>query len=171
LVKTDANGDTTWTKTFGGRGDDYGGCVRQTSGGGYIISGSTGSYGAGSDAWLIKTDADGNLTWSRTFGGTRDDDGGQVQQTADGGYIIAAATFSHGAGNADAWLIRTDAIGDTIWTRTFGGSGMDGAGSVQPTQDDGYIVVGYTDEYGAGGSDVWLIKTDEEGRVYGGGGK
>ena len=154
--------DTLWTQTFGGGNDDIGSSVQQTSDGGYIIAGYTASYGAGSDVYLIKTDANGNEQWSQTFGGSSGDDGYSVQQTSDGGYIIAGTTYSYGAGSADFYLIKTDANGNESWSQTFGGSGYDRGHSVQQTSDGGYIIAGYTFSYGAG-SDVYLIKTDANG--------
>jgi len=161
FIKTNASGDTLWTKTFGGSAADWGMSVQQTADGGYIISGGTESFGAG-DVWLIKTDESGDTTWTKTFGGSDVDGGYSVQQTSDGGYIIAGYTGSFGAGGQDVWLIRTNALGDTLWTKTFGGSDIDYAYSVQQTTDAGYIITGVTESFGAGGYDVWLIKTGPE---------
>jgi len=174
LIKTDIIGDTTWTKTYGGDNYDCGYSVQQTSDGGYIIAGWTGSYGSGlEDVYLIKTDSAGDTIWSRTFGGDRYDYGYSVKCTSDGGYIIAGQTQSFGEGGFDVYLIKTDSIGDTLWTRTYGGSNFEAGDVVQKTNDGGYIIVGNTYSFGAGDSDVYLIKTDSIGdslwaRTYGG---
>jgi predicted secreted protein len=176
LIKTDAAGDTLWTKTFGKDGDDYGKAARQTSDGGYIITGTTNSFGAGSaDCRLIKTDASGNIIWTKTFGGNSNDEGNSVRQTSDDGYIITGYTKSYGAGGADYWLIKTDTSGDTLWTKTFGEGSDDYSRAVLQTSDGGYIIAGYTNSFGADFYDTWLIKTDAAGdtlwtKIFGGNG-
>ena len=166
LIKTDAHGDTLWTRTFGGADGDRGFSVAPTTDGGYVVAGYTHSYGAGySDVYLLKTDASGNLSWTKTFGGEGYDEGNSVQQTTDGGYIIAGHTTSFGAVNGDVYLIKTDDAGDTMWTRTFGGEGGEVGYSVQQTADGGYVIAGITGSFGAVVDDVYLIKTDSLGTL------
>jgi hypothetical protein len=163
LVKTSSVGDTIWTRTYGGTGNDAGQCVQQTTDQGYVIAGYINSGGgSGNDVYLLKTDSLGDTLWTRTYGGTDFDAGSSVQQTADGGYIVAGTKYLSPA-NPDVYLIKTNASGDTLWTRTFGGSGVDGGSSVQQTPDGGHIVAGRTASFGAGNDDVWLIKTDPDG--------
>jgi uncharacterized delta-60 repeat protein len=165
LIKTDAFGNVQWAKTYGGTNWDKGYSVHQTSDGGYIVAGTTFSFGAGDyDIFLIKTDANGNIQWAKTYGGTSYDWAYSVQQTSDGGYIVAGYTYSFGVSYSDAFLIKTDAFGNIQWAKTYGGGGVDGAYSVQHTSDGGYIVAGYT-ESGGGGYNIFLIKTDANGNV------
>ena len=156
--------DTFWIRTFGGSNSDYGRSVQQVSDYGYILTGSTASFGNDSyDVWFIKTDAQGVEEWNQIFGGSDDDYGSSIQQTADGGYIITGWTNSFGNSNDDAWLIKTDSQGNEEWNQTLGGSDFDRGYSVQQTTDGGYIITGYTNSFGNGDYDVWLIKTDSQG--------
>jgi len=154
LIKTDANGNETWYKTFGGPGYDGAYSVQQTSDGGYIIAGYLNSV----DIYLIKTDANGNEVWSKTFGGADYEEAFSVQQTTDGGYIVAGVTASYGAGVDDVYLIKTDANGNEVWNKTFGGSNDDTGYWVQQTSDGGYIITGDRQSPPvSGSSDAYLI--------------
>lgn len=163
LIKTDADGNALWDKTFSRSDRDSGRSVQQTKDGGYIICGSTESEGAGDDVWLIKTDAEGNKLWDKTFGSENLDVGNAVQQTQDGGYIMCGSSSVYVVGTGYIWLIKTDAEGNKLWDRTFGGEQLDEGYSVQQTIDGGYIICGATNSYGAGYYDLWLIKTDANG--------
>jgi hypothetical protein len=156
---------TYFAKTYGGTGGDIAYSVQQTSDGGYILAGETDSFGAGGDIFLIKTDASGNIQWAKTYGGTYSDYAYSVQQTSDGGYIVAGYTRSFGAGLSDVFLVKTDASGNISWAKTYGGTNGEGAFSVQQTSDGGYIVAGYTYSFSAGWDDIFLIKTDANGNI------
>lgn len=219
LVRTDADGNQMWMRTFGGTSDDEGYDVLQTADGGFIIAGVSTSFTAGSrDGWLVKTDALGNQQWTRSLGGMGSDGFWAVVQSADGGFALAGWTFSLGPpplGNAwlakvdasgilqwqkafggfdvdraydvdhlddggyiitgytyvsgdrldDMWLIRTDSLGNALWTKTFGGDGRDYGNAVKQTTDGGFIVAGYTLSFGMGSEDFWLVRTDNDGNL------
>jgi hypothetical protein len=164
LAKLDYSGLEKWNKTFGGSEYDCGFAVQQTSDDGYIVIGNTESYGIRfNDIWLIKFDFLGNVQWNRTFDGEGRDYGHSVQQTMDGGFILVGVKESWEEAEDDLWLIKTDSLGIEEWNQSFGGDSLENGRSVQQTTDGGYIITGDTVSYGAGGADVWLIKTDSFG--------
>ncbi|UCE37748.1 MAG: Ig-like domain-containing protein [Thermoplasmata archaeon] len=166
LIKTDSSGNEVWNKTFGGGGLDRGHSIKQTSDGGYIITGFTRSFGpAGSNIWLIKTDSAGSEIWSKTFGGDGGDVGNSAQETSDGGFIVVGNTYSFGIDPEDIYLIKTDSSGNEEWNKTYGGPQEDYGLSVNQTYDGGYIISGLTMSFGPGNGDVWVIKTDSVGAV------
>jgi len=159
LMKTDTEGNEDWARIFAA--DTHGNSVQQTADGGYIIVGSI-EIGLvnGPEVWLIKVDATGLEQWNKTFRGSLAEEGKSVQQTSDGGYIITGSIWtSNVGGNRDVWLIKTDALGDTLWTKTFGGAGTEDGQSVMETVDGGYIIAGNKFDPTLG----WLIKTDING--------
>jgi hypothetical protein len=173
LIKTDSLGDTLWTRTYGSTGHDQGFYVQETTDGGFIITAGTYSFGAGlDDVYLIKTNSLGDTLWTKTYGTVNEDRGWSVQETTDGGYVITGCTDCL-PGLSDVYIIKTDSLGDTLWTRTYGGSDTEYSYSIQETQDGGFIIAGATTSFGAGGQDVYLIKTDSSGdtlwtKTYGG---
>ena len=168
ILKLKSNGDIDWQKTYGGTASSTANCIKQTSDGGYIVAGETSSSGAGSaDVWVLKLDADGNLQtgWPKTYGGASFDAANSIQQTLDGGYIVAGETASSGAGSTDFWILKLNANGDIVWQKTYGGSNDDIARSIQQTLDGGFIVAGETSSSGAGYADFWILKIDENGNI------
>jgi hypothetical protein len=186
LIKTNAIGDTLWSKTIGASpfSSEHAKSVQQTLDGGYVISGEIkGNLG------LIKCDSNGDTVWTKTYGDSLYDVGNSVQQTTDGGYIITGNRDVWGGNNggesgSKLWLIKTDANGDTLWTKTFGGSSPARGYSVQQTADNGYIITGSIGSSSIivlksfSGTDfggIWLIKTDPTGdtlwtKIFGVGG-
>jgi len=163
LIKVDSRGNPAWRSTFG-RGDvDWGQSAQQTTDGGYIAAGTT--WNRGCDVYLVKADADGKESWSHTFGGRGRDYGRTVRQSADGGFVIVGDTASFGADETDVYLIKTDSLGKEVWSRHFGGSSGDYGHSVRQTRDGGYVIAGWTGSFGAGKEDVYLIRTDADGRM------
>ena len=164
LVKTDSMLQTQWSRTYGGSDWDFGNCVEQTTDGGYIICGSTFSYGKGDqDYFLIKTNSAGDTLWTKTFGGANEDIAKSVIQTSDGGYILTGTSKSLGDTLGDFYTVKTDSIGDTLWTNKWGGPQPDFANDVMERISGGYIVCGGTKSYGSGSSDGNLIKISNAG--------
>lgn len=178
LLKIDGNGNVQWLKTYGGGGTEYGLYVQQTADGGYILTGHTDSYGAGgADVYVVKTDNTGNVQWEKTYGGGGSEMGNYIEQTSDAGYIISGATSSYGSGGYDIMLIKIDSLGALQWSKAYGGAGSEGDWWIvrsPVTSDKGYFISSYTTSYGAGGKDIFFIRTDSAGNVqwaktYGGG--
>jgi hypothetical protein len=177
LIKIDQEGNELWNRTYGGRSEDYGDSVQQTSDGGYIIAGSTSSYGTFNNStaafWLIKTDEQGTMQWNKTYGGTEYGAAISVELTSDGGYIMDGNKFDLDSHQNDIWLIKTDQFGDEQWNKTYGGILDDYSTQAYQTKDGGYSMIGWTSSYGAGAEDAWMIKTDASGneqwnKTYGG---
>jgi len=166
VAKLDKRGNLVWDKTFGGSDYDWAHSIIQTRDGGYAVAGFTELEGTGDrDIWVIKLDEDGNKIWDRTFGGTSEDWANSIIQTRDGGYAVAGWTKSMGAGKTDVWIVKLNKRGDLVWDKTFGGSENDEAHSIIQTEDRGYVVAGWTKSKGAGNSDAWIIKLDENGNL------
>ena len=165
-----------WSKTCGEiKGDTYekGSSVVRTSDGGYAVVGYTQSVLTGYDVYLVKMDSVGNVEWNKTYGGELDDFGFSVIQTSDGGYAITGYTKSFWPYTYKVYLVKTDSMGNMQWNKTYGGIIMDFGYSVVQTTDGGYAIAGYTYSYGAGQSDVYLVKTNSTGdmqwnKTYGG---
>lgn len=191
VVKLDASGSIEWQKTFGGSSFENAYAIQQTTDGGYIVAGAatsndgdvTGHHGSSTssfDYWIVKLDASGNIQWQKVYGGSNNDFANAIQQTSDGGYIIAGASNSNDIdvtgnhGNYDYWIVKLDDEGSIEWQKSFGGSDEDRASSVRQTIDGGYVVAGFSrsnngDVTGHHGSvgypDYWILKLDDHGNM------
>ena len=166
LLKFNSLGSVIWQKTFGGPFDDDGFAVVALSDGGCVAAGWTNSSGTeNTDLYLVKTDSAGNKVWEKVLGGPEKDIGSAMIKTADGGFLISGYTTSFGVEETDAYLLKTDAGGNLLWQRTYGGAGRDDARAVAATPDGGYILVGSSTSAGADYSDVYLVKTGPSGNL------
>jgi len=174
LVKTDADGDSLWSRTYGGTGLDWCSSAIKTADGGYALFGTSDCDTTGAiDMWLVKTNADGDSLWSQTYGGENQEYGRSIIQTSDGGFLLGGETRSFGAESWDMYVVKTDADGEPLWSRRFGGESMDKCDAVIEDVNGEFALAGFTHSFGAGRADFWLIKTDTEGdslwsRTYGG---
>ncbi len=168
-----SGGGMLWNRTYGGPGFEWGRSVQVLGDGGFIVAGSTESFGAGeTDLYLVRTDPDGNMLWNRTYGGPGFEGGSSVQVLGDGGFIVVGSTYSINSSNY-VLLVRTDSEGNMLWNRTYGGPGGGSASSLQVLGDGGYIVAGRTSYSTNTSTDVLLVRTDSDGntlwnRTYGG---
>ena len=168
ILKLSSAGDVEWQKTYGGNASEGVGSIQQTADGGYIVAGCTYSFGAGdADFWILKLSSTGDVEWQKTYGGSSEDGANSIsiQQTADGGYIVAGRTISFGAGSEDIWILKLSSTGDVEWQKTYGGNDIDKAFSIQKTEDGGYIVAAYTFSFGAGSEEIWILKLSSTGDV------
>ncbi len=156
----------SFCKAIGGPEDEWGNSLIQTSDGGYAIAGYTRSFGAGeTDVYVVKLDSNGNLQWTKTIGGPYYEIGESLIQTSDGGYAIAGYTKSFGAEYPDVYVVKLDSNGNLQWTKTIGGPYYDRGYSLIQTSDGGYAIAGYTESFGAGGEDVYVVKLDANGNL------
>jgi len=173
-----------WQKSLGGSSTDQAQSIVISREGGYAVAGwsqssdgdVSGNHGSG-DFWVVRLDASGNILWQKSLGGSGMDVAQSVQQTSDNGYIVAGATWSNDGdvsgnhGNGDYWVVKLDSGGNLQWQKTFGGSGIDNAFSVNITHDGNYIVAGWTQSNGGdvtgyhGGADFWIVKLDPVGNI------
>jgi hypothetical protein len=166
LLKFNSLGSVMWQKTFGGPFDDDGFAVVALPDGGCVIAGWINASGTeNSDIYMVRTDSAGNKVWEKVLGGPEKDIGSAMIQTTDGGFLISGYTTSFGVEGTDAYLLKTDANGNLLWQKTYGGAGRDDARAVAATPDGGYILVGSSTPAGADNSDVYLVKTGPSGNL------
>ncbi len=175
LLKLDTLGNISWEQSYGGVDFDIARSVEQTSDGGYIVAGDTWHAASGttvnSDMVVLKLNSDGSIQWQKTYGDIDSDTACCVQETPDGGYILAGDTRSF-TSISDIWVLKLTSTGTISWQKTYGGN-WSYASALDQTSDGGYIVAGHTHDYGAGFSDILLLKLDNTGaitwqKVYGG---
>ncbi|RDI91708.1 lipoprotein [Thermosipho africanus Ob7] len=166
ILTLDGDEITMNEKTYGGSANDWEFSVQKTAEGGYIVAGQSNSFATGSnDAYIIKLDKYGNKEWEKAFGGYDSEQAYSIQQTTDGGYIVLGSTESFGSGYTDVYLIKLDTNGNTELEKTFGGIYRDNGVSIQQTTDGGYVIAGFTNSFGEGNEDLYIIKLDREGNL------
>jgi hypothetical protein len=164
LVKTDRNCLKEWSHIYGTPAVERGYSIRQTFDHGYIIAGYTNhDAAAGYDIYLLKVDSMGEVQWTKTIGGTDWDFGYGIELTSDSGFIICGKTYSYSNGGSDVYIVKTDASGNVMWQKNYGGSNDESANAIIRDRNNNYIIVGETKSYGAGDDDVWVLKIDEAG--------
>jgi len=184
IVKLTSTGAIGWQKSLGGSDEDVATSIRQTSDGGYIVAGYstsndvdvTGNHG-GYDYWIVKLTSTGTIQWQKSLGGTGDEKPYSVQQTSDGGYIIAGYSASNNNdvtgnhGGNDDWIVKLSSAGAIQWQKSLGGSGDEEAYSIRQTTDGGFIIAGdsYSDDGEVtgnhGGDDYWIVKLSGAGDI------
>jgi hypothetical protein len=184
VIKLSSTGNITWQKNLGGAGNEDLFSVVPTSDGNYLIAGSTSSSDGdvssihgGRDGWVMKLTSTGNIIWQKTIGGTADDHLSSIKPTSDGNYIVVGSTSSTDGdvtgnhGSSDGLVIKIDGMGNIIWKKLIGGSGLDGFGSVLINSQNELIVAGATQSNDGdvtglkGGEDCWIVKLDAAGTI------
>lgn len=173
VLRTDSNGDTLWTRTYGGPDYDAAYGMDLAHGGGYVITGVHQDSGGDSDIYLVRIDDNGDTLWTNTYGGSAVDWAMRVRRTSDGGYIMVGETRSFADPIGDFYLVKVNSAGVLEWHQWYGGSSVDVGYDVCETSSGGYMAIGYTNSAGAGGADFFLVKTLADGdsiwtRTYGG---
>lgn len=166
LLRLSSNGDVVWSKTIGGPDWDFGYGIELTPDSGFVICGKSYSYSNGSsDAYLVKTDKDGNVVWQKNYGGINDESANAIIRDHDNHYTIAGETNSFGSGDQDAWVLKTDENGDTLWARTFGTTLTDVANAIDTLTDGSFIVNGTSNGLRPGLpiDDMYFFKVDSLG--------
>lgn len=167
LIRLNGQGQELWSKTYGGRGSDCGYALLQTPDGGYAVAGDTDSTSSGkTNVYLFKTDSEGNLLWSKAYGGMKDSYGWSLQQTGAGGYIIAGETEMTGAGGGgfQSYLVETDALGNQIRDSIYGGESYSTTHAVWQTGDGNYLLAGKK-EIAGGTHYLHILKTGGSGSL------
>ena len=193
-LRTNFEGSLDWVKSFGGSGIESANAIVKTSDGGFAVLGYTSSIDGDvitkteeeNDYWLLKFDTEGNLQWNRTYGGSKDDIGQSLAQTADGGYVLTGYSMSDDGdasknqGFHDNWILKLDEKGDLEWERSYGFSGHDHSYDILQTADGGFFFTGFLDITSAradgntekgngltshGVGEFWGTKIDQEGSV------
>lgn len=161
LLRLDRWGNKVWEKTYGGADWEFAYSVHQTNDGGFIIAGSTYSYGMGNeDMYLIKTDINGDTAWTKTYGGIDDDEARSVRQTSDGGYIVVGSTKSFVDSTGDAYVVKTNSTGGTLWTKSYGGNKADRVNDVIECMNGDYALCGITGSYSNKDLDFFLFRVN-----------
>jgi hypothetical protein len=162
LMKTDADGDTVWTKSYGGEQEERGSRIRKTADGGYVAVGYSKSFGGGytKDWYIVRTNADGDSLWTRVYGSPYEDVALDIKELPDNAGFVVAGGMHYG--QWDGCLLRLDANGDSLWAIAIGGEDYEIFYAVELTDDGGYILAGQTESYGAGGHDIYIVKLSPE---------